>query len=204
MNVLQAIRERRAVRDFTSQPVSQASLRQVISAASWAPSAMNAQPWHFTVVTDKAILDEISTRAKAWMLANMPALRQAGHFRDLLSDPSFHLFYRAPALVVISAPADMQWATEDCALAAQNLMLAAVDIGLGTCWIGFAQGWLTSREGRELLNLAPDKVVAAPIAVGYPRVSQAIVPRKAIAISWIGPKDVQDQGSPHPVHQERV
>lgn len=200
MNVLQAIRERRAVRDFTGQPVSRTSLRQLISAASWAPSAMNAQPWHFTVVTDKAILDEISTRAKGWMLANMPDLRQTGHFRDLLSDPDFHLFYRAPALVVISAPAEMQWATEDCALAAQNLMLAALDIGLGTCWIGFAQGWLTSPEGRELLNLAPERVVAAPIAVGYPKASQALVPRKAVAVSWIGPKDIQEQSGPHPVH----
>jgi nitroreductase len=200
MNILQAIRERRAVRDFTSQPVSQASLRQLISAASWAPSAMNAQPWHFTVVTDRAILDEISTRAKGWMLANMPDLRQTGHFRDLLSDPGFHLFYRAPALVVISVAANLQWATEDCALAAQNLMLAAVEMGLGTCWIGFAQGWLTSPEGRELLNLAPDKVVVAPVVVGYPKTPQAMVPRKAIALSWIGPKDVQDQSGPHPVH----
>lgn len=164
MNILQAIRERRAVRDFTSQPVSQASLRQLISAASWAPSAMNAQPWHFTVVTDTAILDEISTRAKGWMLANMPDLRQTGHFRDLLSDPNFQLFYHAPALVVISVPIDQQWATEDCALAAQNLMLAA------------------------------------PIAVGYPKAPSAIVPRKAIAMSWIGPRDIQDQPGQHPVH----
>jgi nitroreductase len=200
MNVVQAIRERRAVRDFTGQAVSQASLRQLISAASWAPSAMNAQPWHFTVVTDRAILDEISTRAKGWMLANMPDMRQISHFHDLLSDPSFQLFYRAPALVVISVSAGLPWATEDCALAAQNLMLAAVDLGLGTCWIGFAQGWLTSEEGRGLLNLAPDKVVAAPIAVGYPKAPPAIVPRKAIALSWIGPKDIQDQSSPHPVH----
>ena len=79
-------------------------------------------------------------------------------------------------------------------------MLAAVELGLGTCWIGFAQGWLTSPEGRELLNLAPDKVVVAPIAVGYPKTPQAMVPRKAIALSWIGPKDAQDQSGPHPVH----
>jgi len=200
MNVVQAIRERRTVRDFTSQPVSQASLRQLVSAASWAPSAINEQPWHFTVVTDKAILDEISTRSKAWMLANMPATRLTGHFRDLLSDPGFHLFYRAPALVVISVSAGLQWATEDCALAAQNLMLAAVDLGLGTCWVGFAQGWLTSPEGRERLNLAPDKVVVAPIAVGYPTAPPAVIPRKAIALSWIGPKNIPDQTGPHPIH----
>jgi len=188
VELLQAIRERRAVRDFTPQSVSQAELRELASAASWAPSAMNDQPWRFTVVTDRALLDEVSIRAKAWMLANMPQLRQAGHFRDLFADPNFHLFYHAPALIVISAPATERWATEDCALAAQNLMLAAVNLGLGTCWIGFAQGWLTSQEGRELLNLAPDKVVLAPIVVGHPKARPPAMPRKEIALSWIGPK----------------
>src|SRR5690349_6659374 len=102
MNLSQAIRGRRAVRDFTNQPVSQEVLRQLVSAASWAPSSMNDQPWRFTVVTDSALLDQISERAKAWNLRHMPDLRQTAHFRDLLADPDFHLFYHAPALVIIS------------------------------------------------------------------------------------------------------
>lgn len=186
MDLLKAIRGRRAVRDFTGQAPSQDALRQLISAAGWAPSAMNDQPWQFTVVTDKALLDEISERAKSWMLSNMPQLRLTAHFRDLLADPAFHLFYHAPALVIISVPADQPWAVEDCALAAQNLMLAAVEFGLGTCWIGFAQGWLVSAEGRALLGLGPDKQVVAPVIVGYPKTEPPPVPRKAVALSWIG------------------
>ena len=186
MNLLQAIRGRRAVRDFAAQPVSQASLRQLVSAASWAPSAMNEQPWHFTVITDSAMLNEISEKAKARSLANMPEVLRPAHFRELLSDPSFHLFHHAPAAVIISVAADLEWAREDCAAAAQNLMLAAVEMGLGTCWIGFAQDWLASAEGRKLLNLAPEKVVAAAIAVGHPKAVPPVVPRKAVALSWIG------------------
>ncbi len=188
MDLLQAIRGRRAVRDFTDEPPSPRVLRQLVSAAAWAPSAMNDQPWRFTVVTDKDLLDEISQRAKSWMLTNMPELRLTAHFRDLLADSGFHLLYHAPALVIISVPAGLQWAVEDCALAAQNLMLAAVEFGLGTCWIGFAQGWLASEEGRTLLDLGPDKQVVAPIVVGYPKAQPPAVPRKAVALSWIGSK----------------
>jgi len=193
MNLLQAIRGRRAVRDFTSQSVSRDVLRQLVSAASWAPSAMNDQPWQFTVVTDSELLDEISDRAKAWLLTHMPDLRRARHFRDLLADPDFHLFYRAPALVVIAVPADQQWATEDCALAAQNLMLAAVEFGLGTCWIGFAQAWLASEEGRALLGLGASQMVVAPLAIGHPKASPPPVPRKAVAVNWISPRAAKQQ-----------
>ena len=193
MKLLQAIRGRRAVRDFTSQPVSRGTLRQLVSAASWAPSAMNTQPWQFTVVTDGELLDRISDHAKAWLLAHMPDLRQAGHFRDLLADPDFHLFYHAPALVIIAVPCEQQWATEDCALAAQNLMLAAVELGLGSCWIGFAQGWLASEEGRALLGLGPDNLVVAPIVVGQPKAPAPPVPRKPVALTWIGPRSVKQQ-----------
>jgi nitroreductase len=192
MNLTQAIRGRRAVRDFSGNPLSPESLHQLVSAASWAPSAMNEQPWHFTVITDSAMLDEISTKAKAWSLANMPEVLRPAHFRDLMSEPSFHLFHHAPAAVIISVPADLEWAREDCAGAAQNLMLAAVEMGLGTCWIGFAQDWLASAEGRKLLNLAPGKVVVAAIAVGQPKAVPPAVPRKALALSWIG-KTVADR-----------
>ncbi|MFO1246716.1 MAG: nitroreductase [Alphaproteobacteria bacterium] len=199
MEVSQAIRSRRAVRDFTNAPVSVATLRQVIAAASWAPSAMNGQPWHFTVVTDAALLDRISDEAKAWALSNTPQLRQSDHFRDLLSDPAFHLLYNAPALIVISAPAEGPWAVEDCAVAAQNLMLAAVELGLGTCWIGFAQGWLASEDGRRLLNL-PDKRVIAPITIGYPRAPAPVVARKAVMLSWIGERPAASEPPAQTAH----
>ena len=103
MNVFQAIRGRRAVRDYKPDPVSAGTLYQLVSAASWAPSAMNEQPWHFTIVTERAVLEEISTQAKTWMLKNLPAMPRRSHFREILAEPDFHIFYNAPCLVVISA-----------------------------------------------------------------------------------------------------
>lgn len=186
MELRTAIRLRRAVREYKPDPVSALILRDLISAASWAPSAMNDQPWHFTVVTDAALLDEISQRSKEWMLKEVAAMPRPGHFRDLLADPLFHIFYHAPALVVVSVPADRQWSAEDCALAAQNMMLAALEQNLGSCWVGFAQGWLNTEEGHALLGLPRQCRVVAPIIVGYPKTAPPPVPRKPPLITWIG------------------
>ena len=186
MNVLQAIRERRAVRDYRAEPVSAGMIYHLITSASWAPSAMNEQPCHFTVVTDSALLDEISIRAKAWLLKSVSAMPRPAHFRDLLRDENFHLLYHAPVLIIISAPERIPWAVEDCAVAAQNLMLAATDLGLGSCWIGFTQGWLNSPEARDLLDLSGQNLCVAPIVVGHPKSLLPAIPRKSPAITWVG------------------
>lgn len=186
MDVQQAIRTRRAVRDFLPDPLSGRQLRKLIHQACWAPSAMNEQPCHFTVITDAATLDEISARAKQWLRKDLAAMPRSGHFSEVLAEPAFHLFYHAPALVVISAPASSRWGIEDCALAAQNLMLSATAQGLGSCWIGFAQGWLNTPDGLRLLGLPEDSRVVAPIILGRPRSAMPPVARKEPAINWIG------------------
>ena len=108
------------------------------------------------------------------------------HFEQILNDPNFDIFYHAPVLIVISSVAQMPWAIEDCALAAENLMLAACGAGLGTCWIGFAQTWLGTLEGKTAIQLPAAAVPVAPIIVGHPKSSPAPVPRKEPEIRWIG------------------
>lgn len=202
MELLAAIQERRAAREFEATEVARNDLTRLIHAAIWAPSAMNAQSWRFTVVTDKALLQKISTEAKSWMLNNMPAGLGSDHFRTMLSDPNLQIFYRAPALIVISAPDGDKWSTENCALAAQNLMLAATELALGTCWIGLAQGWLNTAEGHRALNLAASERVVAPIIVGHPKKLSAAcqVHRKPAEITWIpaGPEPMPEGGRPEP------
>ena len=185
MDLKQAIDTRRAVREFTDQPVDEKTLRELIDAAIQAPSAVNQQPWSFCVVRDQALLARISRDAKAHMLRTSPAAL-SHHFQELLSNPQFDIFYHAPALVVISAVADSPWALQDCSLAAENLMLTARAAGLGTCWIGFAQAWLGTPEGKAALNLPPAYVPVAPIIVGHPKSAPPPVPRKAPDIRWIG------------------
>jgi nitroreductase len=186
MNIDEAITGRRAVRDYTTQAVDERTIRRLIDAAIHAPSAVNQQPWTFTVVRDKNILDRVSHDAKAHMLANIPAGPHSDHFQSLLGDPAFHIFYYAPALILISASAHGPWIVEDCALAAENLMLAAHASGLGTCWIGFAQGFLGTANGKAALDLPAAWVPVAPIILGHPKSAPSTVPRNPAEVRWVG------------------
>jgi nitroreductase len=186
MEINEAISGRRSTRDYTGQPVDEETVRRLIDAAVHAPSASNGQPWTFTVVRDQVLLDRISDAAKAHMLATLPDGPQSDRYRTMLSDASFHIFYHASALILISGTAQSPWVGADCALAAENLMLAAYSEGLGTCWIGFAQGFLNTSDGKSALGLPATSVPVAPIIVGHPKSKVAPVPRKEPEIRWIG------------------
>ncbi len=185
MDVKEAIYTRRAVREFTDAPVDQSAIRHLIDAAIQAPSAVNQQPWSFCVVRDQAVLARISAESKAHMLKTTPAGLLSHHFGQILNDQAFDIFYHAPVLIVICS-ASIPWATEDCALAAENLMLAAQAAELGSCWIGFAQGWLGTPAGKLLLQLPAEMMPMAPIIVGHPKSVPPPVARREPEIQWIG------------------
>jgi nitroreductase len=185
MDLKEAIYTRRSVRDFTADPVDEKILTELIHAAIQAPSAINQQPYSFCVVRDKVLLTKISRDAKAHMLKSSPIGLMSHHFQEILNDENFDIFYRAPALIVISTISQIPWTVEDCALAAENLMLAAHGVGLGTCWIGFAQAWLGTANGKALLKLPESYVPVAPIIVGHPTSEPSPVPRKAPEIRWL-------------------
>ena len=185
MDLHHAIMSRRSVREYTAEPVDEPTIRRLIEAAVHAPNAVNQQPWTFTVVRDQSALARVSAAAKVYMQANMPAGLNSPRF-SMLGDPSFHIFYHAPVLILISAVAPGPWIVEDCALAAENLMLAAWAAGLGSCWIGFAQGYLNTPEGKHALGLPPATAPVAPIIVGHPKGTPAAVARKEPEIRWVG------------------
>ena len=186
MQLNEAIAGRRSVRQYTAEPVDEQVIRDLIEAAARAPSAVNQQPWMFTVVRDQGVLDRISRGAKSHMLATMGDSPHADHFRSRLSDPDFQVFYHAPVLILISASAAGPWIVEDCALAAENLMLTAYGAGLGSCWIGFAQSFLNTSDGKRELGLPAVCVPVAPIIVGHPSVGVPMVPRNPATVRWIG------------------
>lgn len=168
MDVQEAIFSRRSIREYAGRPVEPAAIERLLEAAVAAPSATNAQTWAFGILTDPSLLDELSAATREHLLAHldeMPALQQ---YREMLSSPDYHVFYHAPALVVIYATPTGPAAEINCALAAENLMLAARGMGLGTCWIGFAGFLLNRPEWKQRLGVPEDCQAVAPIIVGHP------------------------------------
>jgi len=186
MDLNEAITGRRTIREYTTEAIDKQTIQGLIDAAVHAPSAVNQQPWTFTVVRDQNVLDRVSRGAKVHMLATLAESPHADHFRSRLSDPGFQIFYHAPVLILISAISEGPWIVEDCALAAENLMLAAYAAGLGSGWIGFAQGYLNTQLGKQELRLPATCVPVAPIIVGRPTEIVPPVPRNTPTIRWIG------------------
>jgi nitroreductase len=185
MDIQQAIYQRRAVRQYTDEPVNEGVLRELIDAAIQAPSAMNEQPWLFSVVRDKAVLSRISCDGKAATAAMLMAKDPNSPYIAKLQNPDFDILYNAPAMIVIASASDGPWAPVNCSLAAQNLMLAARASGLATCWIGLAQAFIASAEGKALLGLPADCAVVAGIVVGHTTNFPPPIPRQDAKITWI-------------------
>jgi nitroreductase len=185
MDLFDVIRGRRSVRDFTAERVDDSLIARLLKAAVDAASARNGQPWRFTVVRNRELIDRLSAEAKTFQLTMLPAVPANQERRARMTDPATHLLHHAPALLVISAVEPSTWATEDCALAAQNVMLAAWALGLGSCYIGNVQAYLNTPDGKRLLGLPEDCVPVAPIVLGHPASLGDRPARNEPVVSWI-------------------
>ena len=77
MDLNEAIAGRRSTREYKAEGVDEQTIRRLIDAAVLAPSAVNQQPWTFTVVRDQDVLDRLSRAAKSHMLSTMPTGSQS-------------------------------------------------------------------------------------------------------------------------------
>jgi nitroreductase len=138
---LAAIRNRRSIRNFTSEPVTDDQITAVIEAGRWAPSARNSQPWDFVVVRDQKIRSGLGS-----------ILKQVTFSWGGLS--------AAPVMIIVSVDqtADSVHFIEDGAVAAQNLCLAAQSLGLGSSWAGV----VSPQKGRNNVEKAIASLVALP------------------------------------------
>lgn len=143
------ILDRRSIRRFTDQKIDHEVIMSILNASMFAPSAVNKQPWHFVVVDNPDILEQM-----------------------MEIHPHAHMLQTASHGIVVCGDEKLQhddgyWVV-DCGAATQNLLLAAHYFGLGGCWVG-----LHPREGRKtsfssLLGLPGHVHPFALVALGYP------------------------------------
>lgn len=190
---LQFVRSRRSIRKFRNDPLSKEDLRQMVEAASWAPSASNRQDWEFTIITSPAIKKKMEDRVRnCWK--SILDKSDTGVVKDELEQytKNFDWFSHAPVLIVISAKrpetflsnllgdaAEAVGGTEvSAAMAALNLMLAAHSLGIGSCCI---TGPLAAQESlRELLGISRRRKIVCLVALGYPAEQPEAPPRKPV------------------------
>ena len=146
MQTWDAIRARRNVRVYTSEPVAQEHLDRILEAGWRAPSASNRQHWDFVVVTDPGQLRELST---VW--------RGAGHIADA----------RAAIALVVPEPADDRTRVVDqydLGQATFAIMLAAADLGIGTGHSSVGE----QDRARAVLGVPDTHLVSYLVGVGHP------------------------------------
>lgn len=165
--VLEAIMSRRSIRNYKPNPLDDLIRDQILEAARYAPSGMNAQSWHFCVVQNNERIENLEKIVyKALNSSEDPYLRKMGELEG------FHYFYGAPTLVIISNAANSISASpvSDAALAAGNLMLAAHSLGVGSCWVHLLTRLRDHPEVKAAiaaLGVPEGHVVCAAITLGF-------------------------------------
>ena len=168
--IIDAIKSRRAIRSYQDKPVPGSAIQTLLEVATYAPSAVNAQPWKFTIVTNQDEMKRLSDKAKPTLIRMLPDVGDEGlvGLKKRLSDPQFNIFYNAPLLIFVSGN-KAPYAIYDCSMAAQNMMLAAYSIDLGSCWIGTAVTIANDPKVKPTLGIPDDHEVHAAIIFGYPK-----------------------------------
>ncbi|MCF0238605.1 MAG: nitroreductase family protein [Sphaerochaetaceae bacterium] len=153
MKVLETIKKRRSIREFSDQIISDEDLNTILQAAMCGPSAVNSRDWQFIVVRDKDTLNKMAdcngVAAKPLRNANVGILVCADTSRSYSGAPEYYAV--------------------NCSIATQNILLQARELGIGSVWLGT---WPQSQKVNNLKNLfsLPENIIPhSLIALGYPK-----------------------------------
>ena len=95
--VIKTIYNRKSVRNFSQDAVATEDLKIIAEAGVWAPNSMNAQEWHFTVVSNPTLVEKMRNACKKGMIEHGPEFLQ-----ERAKNPAYDAFYHAPAVIVIA------------------------------------------------------------------------------------------------------
>ena len=149
METINAIMTRWSVRKYKDKKIPDGAVKQLLEAAMQAPSAGNEQPWHFVVITERKILEQVPT-----------------------FHPHSHMLKEAPLAILVCDDPELEMFKNrgilDCSAAAENMLLAAHSLGLGAVWLGIYPVEERIAGMRRLLNMPSAIIPVALISIGYP------------------------------------
>lgn len=181
---LQVIRNRRSTRGFQLEQIKEEELSQIIDAGIYAPSATNKQPWHFTVVQNRDLLERLNDSFK-----KLAKESENEYVRRVGVNDKFHVFYNAPTVVFLSGDKSNNSAAVDCAAAVENMLIASEALEIGSCWIGFIAYLLNNEKGQEYikeLGIPEGYRQFHAVAIGYKKFSNSNAPaRKENIVNYI-------------------
>lgn len=166
-NLINGLLERRSIREYEDKPVPKDILELIVKAGAHAPSGMDEQPWHFTVIQNAGAIGRITdTLKKTCRSEGIPDFVAA-----LVDNPAYTVNYGAPVFIIVSGDRASALSIFDCTLAAGNIMNASYALGLGSCWIHTPTLFAGAPEFRALLSelgVPSEYDVCASICLGYP------------------------------------
>ncbi len=149
---IETIMTRTSIRSYTDRTVSADTVEMLLRAGMAAPTAVNAQPWHFVVINERAKLDELAgTNRHGDMLRQAPlAIVVCGNMEKAMQGPGQAFWI------------------QDCSAATENILLAAHALGLGAVWTGCYPMEERVAAVSEVLSLPETIVPLCVIVMGYP------------------------------------
>ena len=155
MEAFEAIRTILAIRDYQTKPIPPSTIRRIVEAGHLTGSSMNKQPWHFIVIQNPDMLQQLG------------AIASSGSY-----------IAQAPLAIVVAIDKQSRFAVSDGSRAIQSMMLAAWEEGIGSNWVGF----ISFEEVKKWLSIPQHLEILAILPFGYPRqtVGQGKKSRKPI------------------------
>ena len=193
MKTSEAILTRRSTRVYSSRPVEQEKLEQVIEAGRYAPSGGNNQTTHFIVIRNQEVLAELARLVKQEFskMEETPGMYKSMVGAIRRSKGEVYVFhYNAPVLILTANQINYGNNIADCACCLENMMIEANALDLGTCWINQLK-WLNENEVITVylrtLGLAEGERVYGALSVGYAKEglpNRNALPRTGNPVTW--------------------
>lgn len=160
-DVIKTILARKGTRTYSEVPVEREKLELLAKTAIAAPNAYNAQKWHFSVIRNKEVLDELSAKI----------LKKLIEIGECKVGEVYDAFHGAPVIMVFVASKDNQFGKQDCSAACQNVAVAAKSLGLGSRYLDIPNHFFNAPEGefdKQKIGI-PDKYeTICFLSIGYP------------------------------------